>query len=55
MVLDAAKSMKEQTRKLFEVCSRSAASAGPIITLVNKLATKRDPFDLISRATAAVA
>jgi len=27
----------------------------PIITLVNKLAAKRDPFDLISRATAAAA
>jgi peptide chain release factor 3 len=45
MVLDAAKGIEEQTRKLFEVCrSRDV----PIITFVNKLDREaRDPFDLL--------
>jgi len=43
MVLDAAKGIEEQTRKLFEVCRLRDA---PIITFVNKLDREaRDPFD----------
>ena len=45
MVLDAAKGIEAQTRKLFEVCRRRDV---PIITFVNKLDREgRDPFDLI--------
>jgi peptide chain release factor 3 len=45
MVLDAAKGIEEQTRKLFEVCRRRDV---PIITFVNKLDREaRDPFDLL--------
>jgi peptide chain release factor 3 len=45
MVLDAAKGIEEQTRKLFEVCRLRDV---PIITFVNKLDREgRDPFDLI--------
>jgi peptide chain release factor 3 len=45
MVLDAAKGIKEQTRKLFEVCRLRDV---PIITFVNKLDREgRDPFDLL--------
>src|SRR5499426_3365627 len=45
MVLDAAKGIEEQTRKLFEVCRLRNV---PIITFVNKLDREgRDPFDLL--------
>jgi peptide chain release factor 3 len=44
MVLDAAKGIEEQTRKLFEVLRLRDV---PIITFVNKLDHEgRDPFDL---------
>src|SRR5690606_23252117 len=45
MVLDAAKGIEEQRRKLFEVCRLRDV---PIITFVNKLDREgRDPFDLM--------
>jgi peptide chain release factor 3 len=45
MVLDAAKGIEEQTRKLFEVCRLRDV---PIISFVNKLDREaRDPFDLL--------
>src|SRR6201988_2487954 len=45
MVLDAAKGIEEQTRKLCEVCRLRDV---PIITFVNKLDREsRDPFDLL--------
>ncbi len=45
MVLDAAKGIEEQTKKLFEVCRLRDV---PIITFVNKLDREgRDPFDLM--------
>src|SRR5271155_3753984 len=45
MVLDAAKGIEEQTRKLFEVCRLRDV---PIIPFVNKLDREsRDPFDLL--------
>jgi peptide chain release factor 3 len=45
MVLDAAKGIEEQTRKLFEICRLRDV---PIITFVNKLDREaRDPFDLL--------
>src|SRR5712675_762019 len=45
MVLDAAKGIEEQTRKLFEVCRLRDV---PIITFVNKMDREaRDPFDLM--------
>src|SRR6266852_2936349 len=45
MVLDAAKGIEAQTRKLFEVCRLRDV---PIITFVNKLDREsRDPFDLL--------
>jgi peptide chain release factor 3 len=45
MVLDAAKGIEEQTRKLFEVCRLRDV---PIITFVNKLDREGcDPFDLL--------
>src|SRR5205814_8343922 len=45
MVLDAARGIEEQTRKLFEVCRLRDV---PIITFVNKLDREsRDPFDLL--------
>src|ERR1700686_1776578 len=45
MVIDAAKGIEEQTRKLFEVCRLRDV---PIITFVNKLDREgRDPFDLM--------
>jgi peptide chain release factor 3 len=45
MVLDAARGIEEQTRKLFEVCRLRDV---PIISFVNKLDREgRDPFDLI--------
>ncbi|HEY8021328.1 MAG TPA: peptide chain release factor 3, partial [Thermoanaerobaculia bacterium] len=46
MVIDAAKGIEVQTRKLFEVCRLRDV---PIITFVNKLDREgRDPFDLMS-------
>src|SRR6188474_697782 len=45
MVLDAAKGIEEQTRKLFEVCRLRNV---PIITFVNKLDREgREPFELM--------
>jgi len=45
MVIDAAKGIEAQTRKLFEVCRLRDI---PIITFVNKLDREgRDPFDLL--------
>ncbi len=45
MVLDAAKGIEAQTRKLFEVCRLRDI---PIITFVNKMDREgRDPFDLL--------
>src|SRR5437868_5089581 len=45
MVIDAAKGIEEQTRKLFEVCRLRDV---PILTFINKLDREsRDPFDLI--------
>ena len=45
MVLDAAKGIESQTRKLFEVCRLRDI---PIITFINKMDRDgRDPFDLI--------
>jgi peptide chain release factor 3 len=47
MVLDAAKGIEEQTRKLFEVCRMRNV---PIATFVNKMDREsRDPFDLIDQ------
>ena len=46
MVIDAAKGIESQTRKLFEVCRLRDV---PIITFVNKMDREaRDPFELIS-------
>src|SRR5471032_1887525 len=46
MVLDAAKGIETQTKKLFEVCRLRDV---PIITFINKLDREaRDPFDLLS-------
>jgi peptide chain release factor 3 len=46
MVLDAAKGIETQTRKLFEVCRLRDV---PIATFINKMDREgRDPFDLIS-------
>ncbi len=45
MVLDAAKGIESQTRKLFEVCRLRDI---PIITFINKIDREgRDPFDLL--------
>ncbi|HEY1796365.1 MAG TPA: peptide chain release factor 3 [Stellaceae bacterium] len=45
MVLDAARGIEEQTRKLFEVCRLRDV---PIVTFVNKMDREaREPFDLI--------
>src|SRR5881227_3276925 len=45
MVLDAARGIEEQTRKLFEVCRLRNV---PIVTFINKLDREgRDPFDLL--------
>jgi peptide chain release factor 3 len=46
MVIDAAKGIESQTRKLFEVCRLRDV---PIITFINKMDREaRDPFDLLS-------
>ena len=53
MVLDAAKGIEEQTRKLFEVCRLRDV---PILTFVNKLDREgRDPFDLLDEIEQALA
>jgi peptide chain release factor 3 len=53
MVLDAARGIQEQTRKLFEVCRLRDV---PIITFVNKLDREgRDPFDLIDEVEQSLA
>ncbi|WP_129626454.1 peptide chain release factor 3 [Candidatus Oscillochloris fontis] len=45
MVLDAAKGIEAQTRKLFEVCRRRGV---PILTFINKLdQPSREPLDLL--------
>jgi len=45
MVIDAARGIQEQTRKLFEVCRLRDV---PIITFINKMDREgRDPFDLL--------
>jgi len=45
MVIDAAKGIEEQTRKLFEVCRMRNV---PIITFINKMDREaKDPFDLL--------
>jgi len=45
MVLDAAKGVEPQTRKLFDVCRQRGL---PVLTFVNKLDLPcRDPFDLL--------
>ena len=45
MVIDAAKGIEPQTRKLFEVCRQRDV---PIFTFINKMDREtRDPFDLI--------
>src|SRR3989442_11679339 len=45
MVIDAARGIQEQTKKLFEVCRLRDV---PIITFINKLDREaRDPFELI--------
>jgi peptide chain release factor 3 len=53
MVIDAAKGIEAQTRKLFEVCRLRDV---PIITFVNKLDREgREPFDLMSEIEQALA
>src|SRR5215475_420488 len=53
MVLDAARGIQEQTRKLFEVCRLRDV---PIITFVNKLDREgRDPFDVIDEVEQSLA
>jgi peptide chain release factor 3 len=49
MVLDAAKGIEAQTRKLFEVCRLRDV---PIITFINKMDREtRDPFELLDEIT----
>lgn len=46
MVIDSAKGVETQTRKLFEVCSMHGI---PVLTFINKMdLPAQDPFDLIS-------
>ena len=53
MVLDAAKGIESQTRKLFEVCRLRDV---PIVTFINKFDREsRDPFDLIDEIAEALA
>jgi peptide chain release factor 3 len=53
MVLDAAKGIEEQTRKLFEVCRLRDV---PIITFINKLDREgREPFDLLDEIAQSLA
>ena len=53
MVIDAAKGIEPQTRKLFEVCRLRSV---PIVTFVNKVDREgRSPFDLIDEVADALA
>jgi len=53
MVIDAAKGIEAQTRKLFEVCRLRNV---PIITFINKMDREaRDPFDLMDEVEQALA
>ncbi len=53
MVIDAAKGIESQTRKLFEVCRLRDV---PIATFINKMDREaRDPFDLMSEIEEALA
>ena len=53
MVIDAAKGIESQTRKLFEVCRLRDV---PIMTFINKMDREaRDPFDLMSEIEQALA
>ena len=53
MVIDAAKGIEEQTRKLFEVCRMRSV---PIITFINKVDREgRSPFDLMDEVADALA
>lgn len=53
MVLDSAKGIEEQTRKLFEVCRLRDV---PIVTFINKLDRDgREPFDLLDEVEQALA
>jgi peptide chain release factor 3 len=53
MVIDAAKGIEPQTRKLFEVCRLRSV---PIITFINKVDREgRDPFSLIDEVADALA
>ncbi len=53
MVIDAAKGIETQTRKLFEVCRMRDI---PIITFINKMDREaRDPFDLMDEIEQALA
>jgi peptide chain release factor 3 len=53
MVIDAAKGIEPQTRKLFEVCRLRSV---PIITFVNKVDREgRDPFELLDEVADALA
>ena len=53
MVIDAAKGIEPQTRKLFEVCRLRDI---PIITLVNKMDREaKDPFDLMDEISETLA
>lgn len=53
MVIDAAKGIEAQTRKLFEVCRLRDV---PIITFVNKMDREtRDPFELLDEVTETLA
>ena len=52
MVLDAAKGIEAQTRKLFEVCRLRDV---PIVTFINKMDREaRDPFDLMDEVEQAL-
>ncbi len=53
MVIDAAKGIESQTRKLFEVCRLRDI---PIITFINKVDREgRDPFELLDEIESALA
>jgi peptide chain release factor 3 len=53
MVIDAAKGIESQTRKLFEVCRLRNV---PILTFINKIDREgRDPFDLLDEIADALA
>ncbi|MFN7114767.1 MAG: peptide chain release factor 3 [Alphaproteobacteria bacterium] len=53
MVIDAAKGIENQTRKLFEVCRLRDV---PIITFINKMDREaRDPFELLDEISNALA